>query len=70
MPDPCRCGFAGEGEHPCHGQIYSCRKPAKHRFYNPALAALAGFQMKVVATETWACDECWEKFSKQLAPQG
>ncbi len=58
----CRCGHEGGEPHPCHGQRYTCRAPAKHRLYNPYLASLAGVQMKVVAYDTWACDPCWEKF--------
>lgn len=60
----CRCGFI-EGEfHPCHYADYTCRKPAIQRFYNPELTSLAGMQIQV--TDTWACDECWEKFNEDL----
>jgi hypothetical protein len=58
----CRCGYSGEGEHPCHYNEYSCRKPAKHRFYSPKAAVLAGLQFKLEVLDTWACDECWERF--------
>ena len=62
----CRCGFT-EGEfHPCHYAGYTCRKPATQRFYNPELVSLAGTQMKIQITDTWACDECWEKFNEDL----
>jgi len=63
----CRCGYdeTDEAPHPCHGNGYACRKPAKHRFYNPELVALAGVQMKVQVTDTWACDECWAWFMQQ-----
>jgi hypothetical protein len=58
----CRCGHEGEGEHPCHGDAYKCRKPSKQRFYNARHVALAGMQMKMEVSSTWACDECWKKF--------
>jgi hypothetical protein len=62
----CRCGFWWSDEafkpHPCHGNVYSCGKPAKRRFYNPSYVSLAGMQMKVGVHETWACDECWDKY--------
>lgn len=61
----CRCGWDGQGEHPCHGRNYTCRKLALHRFYTPSLRfALAGQAMKFVTQDTWACDECWEDFKK------
>jgi hypothetical protein len=62
----CRCGFDGNGPHPCHNNGYSCRKPAAQRFYNPTPVALAGVQMKLEMSETWACDECWAGFRKLL----
>jgi 3-oxoacyl-(acyl-carrier-protein) synthase len=31
--------------------------------------ALAGMQMKVTMLDTWACDACWEAFSKALNHQ-
>lgn len=58
----CRCEWDGVGEHPCHGNAYTCRKPSKQRFYNARTAALSGMQMKLVVTDTFACDECWAKF--------
>lgn len=59
----CRCGYNGEeGEHPCHGGAYTCRKPAKQRFYGARLVALAGVQMKAEVSDTWACDACWERY--------
>lgn len=58
----CRCGWDGVGEHPCHANAYTCRKPATRRFYNARPAALAGMQMKFEVKDTFACDECWEKF--------
>lgn len=61
----CRCGFAGEGEHPCHGFAYTCRQPAKPRF-DANLVALAGAQMKAQATKTFACDECWSRYGRDL----
>ncbi len=62
----CRCGYSGEGDHPCHAEGYTCGKSAKQRFYNPRPVALSGFQMKLQVEETWACDEHWESFQKQL----
>ena len=41
---------------------YECRKPAVRRFYNAEAVALAGAQLKLQVTDTWACDECWETF--------
>ena len=65
--DPkCRCGWDGNGEHPCHYNGYTCRKPAKQRFYNPQPVALAGMQPKLQVSESWACDECWEEFKVLL----
>lgn len=58
----CRCGYDGRGDHPCHANAYSCKKSAKIRFYNPQRVALAGFQLKVQMTDSWACDDCWCKF--------
>lgn len=69
MSEPCRCGHTGEGPHPCHYANYSCGKPATQRFYGPRLIAIAGIQMKVEVSSTWACDECWEKFKILLARQ-
>lgn len=63
----CRCGWAGEADHPCHGAGYTCRKPAKQRFYRPRLVALSGITMKVEVTDTWACDGCWSAY---LSAQG
>lgn len=66
-PQPCRCGHEGEGPHPCHARFYMCRKPATQRFYGARPAPLAGAQLKFVAQETWACDECWaaSEFNRQ-----
>lgn len=61
----CRCGYNTSNDyHPCHGNGYTCKKPAKPRFYNPKLVALAGVQTKFQVSETYACDDCWENFSK------
>jgi hypothetical protein len=62
MAASCRCGHSGEGPHPCHFAGYSCRAPASARFVAVPGASLAGVQMKVSAYETFACDECWEKY--------
>lgn len=66
----CRCGYNGEGGHPCHGNNYTCRKPATRRFYSPRMVGLAGMQMKLEASETWACDACWAEFQQQRANEG
>ncbi len=58
----CRCGHEGSDNHPCHARAYSCRKPATQRFYNPKIVSLAGMQMKLEVTDTWACDECWKEY--------
>lgn len=64
MAEPiCRCGWDGQGEHPCHARGYTCGKPARQRFYGAHLVALAGVQMKVGISDTWACDEHWAAFS-------
>ena len=68
--NPCRCGYNGEGDHPCHGNGYACRKPATRRFYSPRMVGLAGMQFKVQMTDTWACDECWQAFLAQLEADG
>lgn len=66
MDHKCRCGHDGKGPHPCHAVGYTCRKPATQRFYNARPVALAGVQMKFQATNTWACDECWNTLKKLL----
>lgn len=65
----CRCGYEGSGLHPCHGKAHTCRKPASQRFYALRLVALAGAQMKLGMSETWACDECWQVFQELLTQQ-
>lgn len=63
--EPCRCGWDGEGDHPCHGQMYTCRRPATARYYEPhKFYSLAGAQPKMSVAQTYACDECWEAFTK------
>lgn len=60
----CRCGWDGKGDHPCHGKGYTCRKPAKERFYEShKLYALAGMQLKMSMLRTFGCDECWKEFA-------
>lgn len=61
----CRCGHAGGEPHPCHGKAYTCRAPAKQRFYAPHFVSLAGVQMKFEVSETWACDVCWAWFMER-----
>lgn len=63
----CRCGHDGDGPHPCHGEGYTCRKSATRRLYNLRPVALSGMQAKLGADETWACDECWQKFQDRIA---
>lgn len=64
----CRCGYTGEGPHPCHGQGYTCRRPATRRLYEqPAPYSLAGMQPKISAVETWACQECWRAWTGTVA---
>ena len=59
----CRCGAKKDDTpHPCHGEAYTCRKPAERRWYNARPVALSGMQMKVQVEDTWACEECWSKF--------
>jgi len=65
--DSCRCGYEGTGQHPCHGKGYTCQKPAKQRFYDVQMPALAGMHMKVQVTETWACDACWTEYNPKTA---
>ena len=61
----CRCGWDGNGEHPCHGRGYTCGRPAKARYYEPSkMYSLAGAQPKFCAQQTYACEECWESFKK------
>ena len=55
----CRCDRETEGKHPCHGQGYTCERPGSIRFYKAKFVAIAGVQMKVQVSDTWACDECW-----------
>lgn len=61
----CRCGWDGEGSHPCHYNGYACRRPAQRRLIGYP-TALAGTQMKVGAYETFACDECWAEHLERL----
>lgn len=64
---PCRCGHTGDdAAHPCHGKGYTCRRPARQRFYNARLVPLAGHQMKCEASDTWSCDACWVGFRALL----
>lgn len=60
---PCRCGWDGTGEHLCH----RChQRPGTFRLYNTRIASLAGVQMKFVARDTHACNECWDSFRCSL----
>lgn len=62
--DRCRCGhdLTSDQPHPCHALAYTCGKPAKLRMTNARLGAISGMQFKVLATDTYACDDCWRKF--------
>jgi hypothetical protein len=60
--NPCRCGFQGTGDHLCHGKGYTCTNTGSFRLYNAQAVALAGVQMKLQGTDTWACDSCWDAF--------
>jgi hypothetical protein len=59
----CRCGYNGEGEHPCHrciskgGEV----RPGKRHFITYP-TALAGMQMKLGAYETFACEPCLKEY--------
>ncbi len=67
MTVTCRCGHVeGVGPHKCHGKGYECENPGTRRFYNARPATLSGVQPKLVADDTWACDECWEEFTKRV----
>jgi len=68
----CRCGHEAHAvgstatPHPCHGKGYTCpNQPTKPRFVSTGPAALAGMQMKVGAYQTFACDECWDSWTKE-----
>lgn len=64
---PCRCGWEGSGEHPCHGGLYTCHQPGKRRLYDIHFVSLPGMTFKVeVRKQTVACDACWEKFEQLL----
>jgi len=62
--EACRCGHTGTDPHPCHGNGYQCKRPAKQRFYNVTTVALSGMQMKLQVNDTFACDICWKEWSK------
>lgn len=70
MSEACRCGWDGQGDHPCHGNGYRCRQPAKARYYEPHLNySLAGAQMKMSMAQTFACDACWDEFREKQKEQ-
>ncbi len=63
----CRCGFDGDPkDHPCHGQGHTCKKPGTFRLYNMSVGdwSLAGCQPKLLAHDTYACDECWGNYKQ------
>ena len=51
----CRCGWTGDGPHPCHADGYQCRKPAERRDHD-----------LLATTSTWACDACWAEILPKL----
>jgi len=65
----CRCGWEGEGQHPCHGKGYQCKSPALPRFVATS-GGLSGSQIKTAAYQTWACDSCWEEFREFAKKEG
>lgn len=67
---PCRCGHSGADPHPCHGEAYTCRKPATFRVYAPRVVSLTGVQMKCEVSGTYACDACWAAFAEQARKAG
>lgn len=68
MADPaCRCGWSGEGDHPCHRCHVS---PGTRRLYSPRAVALAGVQLKFEVSETNACDPCWGWYSREVLRGG
>lgn len=78
METSCRCGHpnVSTSPHPCHkykhkpggrmNELVRCGKPAEQRFYNAHPVALAGVQMKLEVTESWACEECWVEFKVMM----
>ena len=63
----CRCGFNGEGEHPCHrclnkgGEIRSGK-----RVFISYPASLAGMQVKTAAYTTFACEPCLAEYEAYI----
>lgn len=60
----CRCGhdLSSQAPHPCHANVYGCRRPARehvHVTYDHSGA--------VETVTTWACDEHWGRFLARLA---
>lgn len=62
----CRCGWDGQGDHPCHAGKYTCGKPGTERVIAGGWAVLAGNHPKLDAYVTYACDEHWKIF-KEIA---
>lgn len=60
----CRCGHDGNGHHPCHGSVYTCRQPAKIRFITNTNATVGGSNVKLIAKTTFACDDCWNQYKQ------
>jgi hypothetical protein len=62
--DGCRCNRDHDGIHPCHWGGYTCTRPGTQRFYAKPTGSysIAGAQTKVVAHDTWACDDHWAAF--------
>lgn len=66
MSDACRCGWDGQGEHPCHHGGYACGRPSKPRLVLLGWSRLPGMQLKASAYETFACDEHWAEFDSRI----
>lgn len=61
----CRCGRETPASHLCHHGGYTCPNEGAERFYAKPTGSfgVAGAQMKVVASQTVACDEHWSDFT-------
>ena len=61
----CRCGRQTATSHPCHHGGYACTNEGTERFYAKPIGSfsVAGAQMKLVASQTIACDEHWAEFN-------
>lgn len=62
---PCRCGYDGEGVHPCHawrapGPVPRCTQPGITRL-SATVNSLAGIQMKVGVRTDTLCEGHWRE---------